>query len=296
MARIGYFAKCGRTMSDQRFYREVRNWFVSLTKFRRYVLFISSVATPAILGILGTVSGFSPELKSYIVPMQIAVLAFGFLLGCGLFWFDEHPALVFQKFAHETQKNSELQNEIDRQRIELVQLSAHLSCLSVAARAVESALLFAAPMRSSLEELAKQLLETIADQRAQLFGIRDEEQWNFAIYLQDGGQLTCLFHRRNFGSPGDSARAWPIGSGHVGLAYQREGELVNDDVAAEEVFQGKGELNRDYDKMRYRGTASICIPDVKMVSRPLAFWSQQAVGWDVIPRQMLNRLEIWPNR
>src|SRR6478736_4502593 len=75
-------------------------------------------------------------------------------------------------------------------------------------------------------------------------------------------RLTCLCHRRNFGQPGDVARAWPIGAGHVGLAYQREGELVNDDVATEEVFQGKGDLYRDYDKNRYRGTASICIPDV----------------------------------
>jgi hypothetical protein len=249
-------------MFDRRFYREIRNWFAALSKFRRYVLFISSIGVPAILGVMGAVSGWNPDLKTYIVPMQIAVLVFGFVLGCGLFWFDEHAALVFQKFARETQKSSELESEIDRQRIEVVQLSAHISCLSVAARAVESALLVAAPVRAGLEQTAKYLLETIADQRSQLFGIRDEEQWNFAIYLRDGGQLTCLYHRRNFGQLGDVARAWPVGAGHVGLAYQREGELVNDDVAAEEVFQGKGDLNRDYDRTRYRGTASICIPDV----------------------------------
>ena len=126
----------------------------------------------------------------------------------------------------------------------------------MAARAVESALLTVAPVRAGLEAIAKELLETLVDKRAQLFGIGDEEAWNFAIYLRDGGQLSCLCHRRNFGQPGDVARAWPIGAGHVGLAYQREGELVNDDVATEEVFQGKGDLYRDYDKNRYRGTAS----------------------------------------
>jgi hypothetical protein len=256
-------------MFDRRFYREIRNWFAALSKLRRYVLFISSIGVPAILGIMGAVSGWSPDLKTYIVPMQIAVLVFGFALGCGLFWFDEHAALVFQKFAHETQKSSELQSEIERQRVELVQLSAHISCLSVAARAVESALLTASPVRAGLEEAAKQLLETVADQRSQLFGIRDEEQWNFAIYLRAGSLLTCLCHRRNFGQPGEVARDWPIGGGHVGLAYQREGELVNDDVAAEEVFQGKGELNRDYDRTRYRGTASICIPDVNDGGQPV---------------------------
>ena len=74
--------------------------------------------------------------------------------------------------------------------------------------------------------------------------------------------LKCLHHRRNFGQSGDVPRAWPVGTGHVGLAYQRAGELVNDDVSTEEVFQGKGDLAREYDKVRYRGTASICIPDV----------------------------------
>jgi hypothetical protein len=249
-------------MFDRRFYREIRNWFAALSKFRRYVLFISSIGVPAGLGILGAVSGWSPDLKLYIAPMQIAVLAFGFVLGCGLFWFDEHAALVFQKFAHETQKTEELEGEIERQKIEIIQLSAHISCLSVAARAVESALLVPDPVRAGLEQTAKHLLETIADQRSQLFGVRDEEQWNFAIYLRVGDQLSCLSHRRNFGQPTDIARAWPIGAGHVGLAYQRNGELVNDDVAGDEVFQGKGVLNRDYDKTRYRGTASICIPDV----------------------------------
>jgi len=249
-------------MFDRRFYREIRNWFAALSKLRRYVLFVSSIAVPATLGILGAISGWSPDLKTYIVPMQVVLLVFGFALGCGLFLFDEHASLIFQKFAQETQKTSELESEIERQRLEVIQLSAHISCLSVAARAVESALLVPVPVRAGLEQTAKNLLETIADQRSQLFGIRDEEQWNFAIYLRAGDQLGCLCHRRNFGHPSDVARTWPIGAGHVGLAYQRDGELVNDDVARDEVFQGKGELNRDYDKTRYRGTASICIPDV----------------------------------
>lgn len=249
-------------MFDRQFYREIRKWFAALSKFRRYVLFISSIVVPAVLGILGAVLGWSPDLKPYIVPVQITLLIFAFVLGCGLFAFEEHAALVFQKFAIEAQKTSKLQNEIERQGIEIVQLSAHISCLSVAARAVESALLATRPIRAGLEQTAKHLLETMADQRSPLFGIREEEQWNFAIYLRIGDQLNCLCHRRSFGQPTDVARSWPIGAGHVGLAYQRDGELVNDDVAADEVFQGKGEQNRDYDKTRYRGTASICIPDI----------------------------------
>jgi membrane protein insertase Oxa1/YidC/SpoIIIJ len=111
-------------MFDRLFYREVRNWFVSLTRLRRYVLFISSVAVPAFLGILAAVSAWKPELRPYIVPVQITVLSFGFALGLGLFWFEEHAALVFQKFAHETQRSTQLQTEIDKQRVEIVQLSA----------------------------------------------------------------------------------------------------------------------------------------------------------------------------
>jgi hypothetical protein len=166
-------------MFDRAFYREIRNWFASLSRLRRYILFISTIAVPTILGVLTAVAGWSPDLKAYVAPIQITVIFFGFVLGWGLFWFDEHAALVFQKFAHETQKNSDLQHEIENQRVELVQLSAHISCLSVAARAVESALLVAAPVRAGLEETVKQLLETLADQRSQLFGVRDEEQMEF---------------------------------------------------------------------------------------------------------------------
>jgi hypothetical protein len=252
----------GCCVFDRRFYREIRTWFVSLSKFRRYSLFISSVAVPTTLGLLTAAGGWSAELKAQLVPVQITVIVVGLLIGVGLFWFDEHPALIFQKFALETQKSSKLQAEIDRQRVELIQLSSHINCLGVAARAVESALLVGSPTVSGLQDITKGLLEEVADQRSQLFSIREDEQWNFAIYLQDQGQLTCLHFLRNFGQPGDVPRSWPIGSGHVGLAYLRDGELVNEDVATEEVFQGKGDLARNYDKARYRGTASICIPDV----------------------------------
>ena len=118
-------------MFDRQFYREIRNWFAALSKFRRFVLFISSIAVPATVGILAALSGWSPDLKTYIFPVQLTVLVFGFALGCGLFWFDEHASLIFQKFAHETQRTVKLQSEITQQRVEIVQLSAHISCLSV---------------------------------------------------------------------------------------------------------------------------------------------------------------------
>ena len=52
-----------------------------------------------------------------------------------MFWFDEHAALVFQKFAHETQKNSDLQNEIERQRVELGQRFHDLNHIRLPRRA-----------------------------------------------------------------------------------------------------------------------------------------------------------------
>ncbi|WP_024519358.1 GAF domain-containing protein [Bradyrhizobium sp. Tv2a-2] len=248
-------------MFDRSFYREVRKWFVSLTRLRRYVLFLSSIATPAILGLLKAVSDLSPGVHAFAVPMQVAVLIGGFLLGLGLFWFDETPALIFQKFAQEVRRTEQLESSAAKQRLEFIQLSAHINCLSIAARAVESALLTPST-RDRLEEVVKQLLDNVADQRSPLFGIREEEQWNFAVYLQEGSELHCLYYRRNFGQPGDVPRAWAIGAGHVGLAYQRDGELLTDDVASQEVFQGVGDQQREYDRATYRGVASICVPDV----------------------------------
>ncbi|MGX1363677.1 GAF domain-containing protein [Bradyrhizobium elkanii] len=249
-------------MFDRKFYREIRHWFASLAKFRRYALLISTIVVPTVLGLLGAVGGLSTELKTFVVPAQICTICFGLLIGVGLFWFDENASLVFQKFAHETMHSASLQEELERQRTALTQLSAHINCLSVAARAVEAALL-SPSVPEGLEATAKQLLESLADQRAQLFGTGDDEQWNFAIYRRnEAEELYCLHHRRNYGQPGDIPRTWPVGAGHVGLACQREGELLTDDASAQEVFQGKGELLRDYDRQRYRGIASICIPDV----------------------------------
>ncbi|TYL87787.1 hypothetical protein [Bradyrhizobium cytisi] len=249
-------------MFDRKFYREIRKWFGALARFRRYALLISSILVPALLGILGAAGGISPEVRAVMVPAQITTLGFGLLLGVGLFWFDESAALVFQKFAHETMHSAVLQGDIDKQRTELTQLSAHINCLSVAARAVEAVLL-SASTPDGLQATAKQLLENLVDQRNQLFGTGDDEQWNFAIYLRNPvDELFCLHHRRNYGLPGDIPRNWPVGSGHVGLTCQRDGELLTDDAASQDVFQGKGDLLRDYDRVRYRGIASICIPDV----------------------------------
>jgi hypothetical protein len=155
--------EAGGCVFDRQFYREIRTWFVALSKFRRYGLFISSIAVPTMLGILTATGGWSADLKAQLVPVQIAVIVLGLLIGVGLFWFDEHPALIFQKFALETQRSSELQGEIDRQRVELIQLSSHINCLGVAARAVESALLVAEPTTNGLQDIAKGLLEEVAD-------------------------------------------------------------------------------------------------------------------------------------
>src|SRR6476660_2957038 len=110
-------------------------WFAALSRLRRYVLFISTIAVPTILGALTAVGGWSPDLKASVAPIQITVLFFAFALGWGLFWFDEHAALVFQKFAHETQKNSDLQNEIERQRVELGQRFHDLNHIRLPRRA-----------------------------------------------------------------------------------------------------------------------------------------------------------------
>ena len=72
-------------MFDRTFYREIRNWFASLSRLRRYILFISTIAVPTILGALTAVGGWSPDLKASVAPIQITVLFFAFALGWGLF-------------------------------------------------------------------------------------------------------------------------------------------------------------------------------------------------------------------
>ena len=141
--------------------------------------------------------------------------SYGFALGLGLFWFEEHAALVFQKFAHETQRSTQLQTEIDKQRVEIVQLSAHISCLSVAARAVESALLTADPIRAGLEE----------DLRPQLYAsgsgaISRGISWNSNTFIFDLGLARVLAPARK------QLRAKTLSINAHGFQSQPNGEQI----------------------------------------------------------------------
>jgi hypothetical protein len=247
---------------DRKFYRDVRKWVVTLGSFRRTILFISTILLPALIGVLSAVGSAAPDWKPVAVPIQIAVILFALAIGVVLFIFDQSPVDLFQKLALEIQRSTDLEENDARLRAEVVQLSSHVNSLSVAARAVESVFLEPAPDRDGIISVVGQLVGTMADNRVSLFGVRDHENWNFAVYVREGSVLRSLHCRRNFEVAAGGHRVWPVGQGHVGLAFQRNGELVTDDVAAHEVFHAAGDLHREYDNTSYRGVASIPIPDV----------------------------------
>lgn len=248
-------------MFDRRFYREIRSWVASLAKFRRFILFISTIIIPGAIGTFGVLAANLPDIKSPFVAIQVAFMVFGILLGGGLFWFGENPANIFQKFAHEVQHCVELEQQISDYEKEVVRLSAHINCLGVSARAIEGSLLSISAL-DGLREVVRNLLENLADNRLDLFGIEDSEYWNFGVYQQVDSELVCMCQRRNFNQTGESPRIWPIGTGQVGLTYHRNSELLTSDVAAHPVFHATGDLKHDRDDERYRGIFSICIPDV----------------------------------
>lgn len=248
-------------MFDRKFYREIRNWIAALARFRRFALLLSTIVFPAGIGVAGAIGAYNSDAKSTTAIIQGTLLVVGMLMGAGLFWYDESPVSVFQKFAHEVQRCTDLERQISNFNQEVVKLSAHINCLGIAARAVEGAFLSTSDPEG-LRETVKSLLTSVSNQRAQLFGITDDEQWNFGVYRNLSTELVCVFQTRNFGQPGDTPRVWPVGTGHIGLTFQQNSELLTSDVAAHSVFQAKGDLRHEHDSERYRGVFSICIPDV----------------------------------
>jgi hypothetical protein len=254
---------------DHKFAQDVRRWVVSLGKFRRYILLLSTIFLPFILATAGLLSGAIPDWKPYIVPVQISAVIAAFAIGAGLFVFDQSPVHIFQSLTHSLARSAELERRLTESQAEIVQLSAHVNIASVASRAVEAVLLSDGD-REGLEAVVVSVLEQCVDNRSRLFHITDDESWNFAVYIENGnGVLECLHCRRNFGQPGDVHRAWPIGFGHVGLAFQQRGELCTEDVAGQQVFHGKGENARGYDAERYRGVVSIPIPHIRDEQQPV---------------------------
>jgi hypothetical protein len=86
-----------------------------------------------------------------------------------------------------------------------------------------------------------------------LFDFRDVDHHNFAVYRLRGRHLEVLerithneIRRRN--------RRWPVGTGHVGLAFQLERSIVSPDIR----FTKDGTRKTARDLANYRSVA--CVP------------------------------------
>ncbi|MEQ8404993.1 MAG: hypothetical protein RKE49_07840 [Oceanicaulis sp.] len=92
-----------------------------------------------------------------------------------------------------------------------------------------SELSVAASQSAAAKEIAGLQFQALVDLRQDLFGITTKEKWNFCIYRFDSaeGVLKCVLQRRAWkNTKGHTSRQWQPGFGHVGLAYQRGGEVV----------------------------------------------------------------------
>ena len=100
-------------------------------------------------------------------------------------------------------------------------------------------------------------METVVNEREELFGFDTSEIWNFAVYIYDdqpGRPVpVCRQKARNYPSKDASGRSWKPGTGHVGIAFaQREARITADASNPDlSLFGATGSNARDYDGRAY---------------------------------------------
>ena len=118
-------------------------------------------------------------------------------------------------------------------------------------------------MAIKLDSHIAHLVDLVLAEKQVLFSMGDEA-WNFAVYLYDPVEklLKCSLCRRPLRQDELAPhRSWQPGDGHVGIAWQRDEELVAADMRDPQIepyFRAKREYKSD-DGERYRSIASIPI-------------------------------------
>jgi hypothetical protein len=108
------------------------------------------------------------------------------------------------------------------------------------------------------------MLDILLSSKKELFGITDE-RWNFSIYLWNDAskELVCFACRRRDRADEEAThRAWPTGTGQIGVCFQSQRELVVGDVQMPEFkayFHAPDPLSRSDDAERYRSIAAVPI-------------------------------------
>jgi hypothetical protein len=115
----------------------------------------------------------------------------------------------------------------------------------------------------AVETQARDMLDLLVASKSTLFGMGDE-QWNFSIYLWNGGagQLDCIACRRPARTDEDAPhRSWRPGEGHVGKAFQMRRALTcadSTDPNVRSFFDAPEDKRAGYDdSQRYRSLAAV---------------------------------------
>lgn len=106
------------------------------------------------------------------------------------------------------------------------------------------------------EEVAG-LLAPLVQLRSEVMGFTNSEMYNFAVYIADKKrQQLHLFYRACDDRIEKHNRSWPIGVGHVGVAFARKAPIISVDASKEADITG--EFPHETDKVYY--ASFICAP------------------------------------
>ncbi|WP_417464336.1 GAF domain-containing protein [Kordiimonas sp.] len=107
------------------------------------------------------------------------------------------------------------------------------------------------PLFEGIRERLVAMVEPLVVNRRDLFGIRPDEIWNFAIYITDGTNLVP-FWRSMTATANRSDRTWPSGEGHVGYCFERNDLVCSPTHGPNDNLTPRPNHRRPYDADYFR--------------------------------------------
>ncbi|TNE59358.1 MAG: GAF domain-containing protein [Alphaproteobacteria bacterium] len=130
-----------------------------------------------------------------------------------------------------------------------------------------------------MKYVVRNSFDSVVKNRKTLFGLSEDEHWEFAVYLnfENEAKLKPIFRVRSENHPSITddpkylGREWNRGEGHIGSVFSGGVSVIVPDATLPEVkkaFPMKDELRREYDDEVYRARAMILIGPINDQNQP----------------------------
>ena len=207
---------------------------------------------------------YGPPNDAWLYELAIFGSVAVFTVGALFLFIDEGASEVTARALDAIDEMKELNEGLDDLAIQFAWMARLYSTARALRDYLQGVMADGVSLHSGRDGHIAQLVDLVLAEKQVLFSMGDEA-WNFAVYLFDSEDqlLKCVLCRRPLRQEEETPhRSWRRGDGHVGIAYERNEELVAADMTNPEIepfFRAPGAQYKTDDSIRYRSIASIPI-------------------------------------